>query len=260
MNKEKTTSQYTFQEVKPYNEKEGKTEQLVRMFDTIAMQYDKFNDLMSWGFAKLWRKRALSTLKRFRPKHILDVAAGTADMCIKAFRLLNPDKVTGIDISPKMLEIGKEKIEHAQLSDKIKLKVMDCAQLNFDDNSFDAVTIAFGVRNFEKLEESLHQIFRVLKPGGHLLILELNEPQKGWLMKGYQLYIKLFVHQTAKYLSSDQNAYRYLTSSMHAFPKGKEMIEILQNNGFELVEYKKFTFGVCSMYLMEKPTHSKIDG
>ena len=255
MEKEKRTNKYTFQEVKPYNEKEGKTEQLVRMFDTIAAQYDKFNDLMSWGFAKLWRKRALSSLKRFHPMQILDVAAGTADMCIKAFRYLNPEKVTGIDISLKMLEIGKEKIIHAGLSEKIELQVMDCSQLSFDNNSFDAVTIAFGVRNFEKLEESLHQIYRVLKPEGHLLILELNEPQKGWLMKGYRLYIKLFVHQTAKYLSSDQNAYRYLTSSMQAFPKGKEMIEILQNNGFKLVKYKKFTFGVCSMYLMEKPTN-----
>ncbi|MDS1031739.1 bifunctional demethylmenaquinone methyltransferase/2-methoxy-6-polyprenyl-1,4-benzoquinol methylase UbiE [Porphyromonadaceae sp. NP-X] len=255
MEKEKRTNKYTFQEVKPYNEKDGKTEQLVRMFDTIAAQYDKFNDLMSWGFAKLWRKRALSSLKRFHPMQILDVAAGTADMCIKAFRYLNPEKVTGIDISPKMLEIGKEKIIHAGLSEKIELQVMDCSQLSFDNNSFDAVTIAFGVRNFEKLEESLHQIYRVLKPEGHLLILELNEPQKGWLMKGYRLYIKLFVHQTAKYLSSDQNAYRYLTSSMQAFPKGKEMIEILQNNGFKLVKYKKFTFGVCSMYLMEKPTN-----
>jgi demethylmenaquinone methyltransferase/2-methoxy-6-polyprenyl-1,4-benzoquinol methylase len=255
MEKEKRTNKYTFQEVKPYNEKDGKTEQLVRMFDTIAAQYDKFIDLMSWGFAKLWRKRALSSLKGFHPMQILDVAAGTADMCIKAFRYLNPEKVTGIDISPKMLEIGKEKIIHAGLSEKIELQVMDCSQLSFDDNSFDAVTIAFGVRNFEKLEESLHQIYRVLKPEGHLLILELNEPQKGWLMKGYRLYIKLFVHQTAKYLSSDQNAYRYLTSSMQAFPKGKEMIEILQNNGFKLVKYKKFTFGVCSMYLMEKPTN-----
>jgi demethylmenaquinone methyltransferase/2-methoxy-6-polyprenyl-1,4-benzoquinol methylase len=154
MEKEKRTNKYTFQEVKPYNEKEGKTEQLVRMFDTIAAQYDKFNDLMSWGFAKLWRKRALSSLKRFHPMQILDVAAGTADMCIKAFRYLNPEKVTGIDISPKMLEIGKEKIIHAGLSEKIELQVMDCSQLSFDDNSFDAVTIAFGVRNFEKLEES----------------------------------------------------------------------------------------------------------
>ena len=124
--------------------------------------------------------------------------------------------------------------------------------MTFKDESFDAATIAFGIRNFEKLNESLTQIYRVLKPGGHLLILEMNEPQKGLILTGYQLYTKIFVRMTAKYLSSDKVAYDYLTASMHAFPNGKRLIEILQNNGFKVNIYRKFTFGVCSMYLVQK--------
>jgi len=138
------------------------------------------------------------------------------------------------------------------LSDKIELQVQDCCNLSFADGSYDAATIAFGIRNFEKLNESLAEIYRVLKPGGHLLILEMNEPQKGLLFKGYQLYTKIFVRLTAKYLSNDKVAYDYLTASMHAFPNGERLIGILTTNGFKLNIYRKFTFGVCSMYLVQK--------
>jgi demethylmenaquinone methyltransferase/2-methoxy-6-polyprenyl-1,4-benzoquinol methylase len=151
-----------------------------------------------------------------------------------------------------MLEMGRIKIATAKLSDSIDLQVQDCSTLTFKNESFDAATIAFGIRNFEKLNESLAQIYRVLKPGGHLLILEMNEPQKGLLFRGYQLYTKIFVRMTAKYLSSDKIAYDYLTASMHAFPNGERLIGILTSNGFKLTVYRKFTFGVCSMYLVEK--------
>ena len=250
MNKKK--ADVDFSKVKPYNQDEEKTAQLARMFNTISDKYDKFNDIMSWGMARIWRKKSLLTLKKYNPKQILDIAAGTADMCIKSYHYLNPDYVTGIDISDKMLEMGRIKVSNAKLSDKINLQVQDCSELKFADETFDAATIAFGIRNFEKLNKSLSQIHRVLKPGGHLLILEMNEPQKGLLFKGYQFYTKIFVRLTAKYLSSDKIAYDYLTASMHAFPSGERLIEILINNGFKVNLYRKFTFGVCSMYLVQK--------
>lgn len=250
MNKIKPDIDFT--KVKPYNQEEEKTAQLARMFNTISDKYDKFNDIMSWGMARVWRKHSLLALKKYNPKQILDIAAGTADMCIKSYRYLNPDHVTGVDISDKMLEMGRIKIANAKLSDKIDLQVQDCSTLTFKNETFDAATIAFGIRNFEKLNESLAQIYRVLRPGGHLLILEMNEPQKGLLFRGYQLYTKIFVRMTAKYLSSDKIAYDYLTASMHAFPNGERLIEILTSNGFKLNIHRKFTFGVCSMYLVEK--------
>jgi demethylmenaquinone methyltransferase/2-methoxy-6-polyprenyl-1,4-benzoquinol methylase len=202
--------------------------------------------------ARVWRKLSLLNLKPYNPKQILDIAAGTADMCIKSFQYLNPENVTGVDISEQMLEMGRVKVEKAKLSNKINLQVQDVSALTFADASFDAATIAFGIRNFEKLDESLQQIYRVLKPKGHLLILEMNEPQKGLLLKGYQLYTRIFVRLTSKLLSSDKVAYDYLQNSMHAFPNGIKLIEILTKNGFNLITYRKFTFGVCSMYLVEK--------
>jgi demethylmenaquinone methyltransferase / 2-methoxy-6-polyprenyl-1,4-benzoquinol methylase len=241
-----------FTKVKPYNQDEEKTAQLARMFNKISDKYDQFNDIMSWGMARVWRKHSLLTLKSYNPKRILDIAAGTADMCIKSYEYLNPEHVTGVDISDLMLEMGRVKVSKANLSDKIDLQVQDVSALTFADGSFDAATIAFGIRNFEKLNQSLQQIHRVLRPGGHLLILEMNEPEKGLLFKGYQLYTKVFVRLTAKYLSSDKVAYDYLQASMHAFPNGERLIGILSENGFKLNKYRKFTFGVCSMYLVQK--------
>lgn len=248
-NKTKVTD---FTKVKPYNQEEEKTAQLARMFNTISDKYDKFNDIMSWGMARVWRKQSLLSLKPFNPKRILDIAAGTADMCIKSYEYLKPEHVTGVDISAQMLEMGRIKVANANLNEKIDLQVQDVSSLTFADESFDAASIAFGIRNFEKLNESLQQIYRVLKPGGHLLILEMNEPEKGLLFKGYQLYTRVFVRLTAKYLSSDKVAYDYLQASMHAFPNGERLINILLENGFKLIKYSKFTFGVCSMYLVQK--------
>jgi len=219
----KIKNETDFTKVKPYNQDEEKTAQLARMFNIISDKYDKFNDIMSWGMARVWRRKSLLKLKQYNPKQILDIAAGTADMCIKSYKYLNPDHVTGVDISDKMLEMGRFKVEKANLSDKIDLEVQDVSSLKFENESFDAATIAFGIRNFEKLNESLQQIYRVLKPNGHLLILEMNEPQKGLLFKGYQLYTKIFVRLTAKYLSSDKVAYDYLQASMHAFPNGEKL-------------------------------------
>ncbi|MBP6611083.1 MAG: bifunctional demethylmenaquinone methyltransferase/2-methoxy-6-polyprenyl-1,4-benzoquinol methylase UbiE [Paludibacter sp.] len=245
------TNQYT--KVKPYNENEAKTKQLSRMFNTISAKYDAFNDIMTWGMARYWRKKALLSLKPYNPASILDIATGTGDICIKAFQYLSPTKALGVDISDKMMEVGRQKVEKAGLSNKISFEVQDCASLRYDDASFDAATISFGIRNFEKLNESLQQIFRVLKPGGHLLILEMNEPQKGFLLTAYKLYTRIFVSLTARFLSNDKKAYDYLQQSMHVFASGEVLVKILEDNGFKRKTYHKFTFGVCSMYLVEKP-------
>jgi len=246
----KTISDYTH--VKPYNQTEPKTSQLSRMFDTISPQYDKFNDIMSWGFARFWRKKSLKQLAQFQPKKILDVAAGTGDMSINAVKLIGAEEIIGIDISEKMLNIAFEKTKKAGLNTKIRYEIQDVSNLPYQSESFDAVTIAFGIRNFEKLKESLEEIHRVLKNKGELLIVEMNEPEKKWLYKGYQLYTKIFVKFTSKLLSPDKRAYDYLTASMNAFASGKNLIEVLNFCGFETILYKKFTFGVCSMYLMRK--------
>ncbi len=245
-----STNEYT--KVKPYNEHEAKTKQLSRMFNTISTKYDAFNDIMTWGMARYWRKKALQSLKPFDPKTILDIATGTGDICIKAFTYLRPESAIGVDISDKMMEIGKQKVEKEGLSGKISFEVQDCATLTFGDTSFDAATISFGIRNFERLDESLQQIHRVLKPKGHLLILEMNEPQKGLLLAAYKLYTRVFVGLTSRILSNDTKAYDYLQQSMHVFASGEKLIKILEDNGFKRIEYHKFTFGVCSMYLVEK--------
>lgn len=244
------TNRYTH--VKPYNQVESKTTQLSRMFDTISGQYDKFNDLMSFGLARVWRKKALLSLKPYDPKQILDIATGTGDFCIKAFEYLNPDFINGIDISNRMMEIAKMKAEKLGLSKKINFEVQDVSELKFEDQSFDAVTISFGIRNFEKLDEALSQIHRVLKTGGHLLILEMNEPRNKFSLQLYKVYTRIFVRMTTKYLSTDSRAYNYLTDSMHYFASGKELIQILNNHNFKTIRYKNFSFGVCSLYLVEK--------
>lgn len=244
------TSRYTH--VKPYNEKESKTTQLSRMFDTISSQYDKFNDLMSFGLARIWRKKALMSLQPYDPKQILDIATGTGDFCVKAFDYLNPEFINGIDISNKMMEVAEMKVKKLGLSNKTNFEEQDVSDLKFDDKSFDAVTISFGIRNFEKLDEGLAQIHRVLKTGGHLLILEMNEPHNKFLLHLYKVYTRIFVRMTTKYLSSDSRAYNYLTDSMHYFASGKELIQILHTHNFKTVQYKNFSFGVCSLYLVEK--------
>jgi len=244
------TKEYT--KVKPYNEHEAKTTQLSRMFNTISAKYDAFNDIMTWGMARYWRKKALLSLKPFNPKTILDIATGTGDICIKAFEYLEPELAYGVDISDQMMEVGKQKVEKAGLTGKITFEVQDCATLTFANATFDAATISFGIRNFEKLDESLKQIYRVLKTNGHLMILEMNEPQKGLLLAAYKLYTRVFVSLTSRILSNDSKAYDYLQQSMHVFASGEKLIKILENNGFKLVKYHKFTFGVCSMYLVQK--------
>lgn len=239
-------------DVKPYNKDEDKTRQLNRMFNTISSKYDKFNDIMSMGLARRWRKKAILELGKFPHAKILDIAAGTADISIKAFEHIEPKHVIGIDIAEKMLEIGRQKVNDAGLSGKVTLKVEDVSQMSFADSTFDAAITSFGIRNFDKLEQSMQEIHRVLKPKGKFVILEMNEPKTPVIKQGYLLYTNTLIPFAVKTFSNDPKAYRYLTDSMEAFPQGKELIEILKRNGFKSIKYKTFFLGVCSLYVLEK--------
>ncbi len=240
------------EEVKPYNQEEDKTQQLKRMFNGISKKYDLFNDIMTFGMARRWRHKALKEVGKYPHSHILDIATGTADIAIKAFKMLNPEHITGIDISENMLEVGREKIAKELLSDKITLKREDVSQMSFEDEVFDVAITSFGIRNFDKLEKSIQEIYRTLKPKGKFVILEMSEPQTPIIKQGYLLFVKTLIPFAVRTFSNDAKAYNYLTDSMKAFPQGKDFLHILQRNGFEKMRYKKLFLGVCSLYVVEK--------
>jgi demethylmenaquinone methyltransferase/2-methoxy-6-polyprenyl-1,4-benzoquinol methylase len=218
------------------------------MFDAIAEKYDPMNRLMSLGNDRSWRKKAILSLKESNPKKILDVATGTGDFAIAAYNLLSPEKITGIDISEGMLRIGQQKIEKLGLTDRITFQAGDSTRLDFEAQSFDAVTVAFGVRNFESLSKGLCEICRVLKTGGVAVILELSQPENAFWKFGYKLDTKLAIPVLARFISKDVRAYNYLPQSIEAFPQGKKMKELLLECGFSKVEVRTFTLGSCSFY------------
>ncbi|MDR1884162.1 MAG: bifunctional demethylmenaquinone methyltransferase/2-methoxy-6-polyprenyl-1,4-benzoquinol methylase UbiE [Prevotella sp.] len=230
----------------------NKGSRIERMFDSIAGNYDTLNHTLSMGIDKGWRKKGLSTLKKLNPKSILDVATGTGDLAIQACGVLNPDSILGIDISEGMMEIARQKALKAGLSDVITFERQDCMALELEDNSFDAVTVAYGVRNFEDLNKGLKEIFRVLKPEGQLMILELTTPQHFPMKQGYRIYSKLIIPSIGRLVSKDKTAYSYLPRSIEAFIQGKQMTNALLANGFRDASYKTYTFGLCTMYLASK--------
>ena len=239
---------YQVEKVLPYKKQEAsKREQVKEMFNAISGHYDAMNRTMTMGIDVTWRRRAINSLKRIKPKLILDVATGTGDFAIESFKILQPKKVVGIDISEKMLEIGRLKVSKQGLSKNIQLLQGDCMQLKYEDNSFDAITVAFGIRNFEDLEQGITEMCRVLKSGGNLLIVEASEPFT--IFKPfYYFYTKVVMPILALIFRQDVKAYKYLPNSIHVFPKGKKMIAILQSCGFSEVKFRTFTFGVCSFY------------
>jgi demethylmenaquinone methyltransferase/2-methoxy-6-polyprenyl-1,4-benzoquinol methylase len=239
---------YKCEKVLPYDSPKGKKEQVEQMFDAIAEKYDPMNRLMSLGNDRSWRKKAILSLKESNPRKILDVATGTGDFAIAAYNLLSPEKIIGIDISEGMLRIGQQKIEKLGIADRITFQAGDSTGLDFDAQSFDAVTVAFGVRNFESLSKGLCEICRVLKAGGVAVILELSQPQNAFFKFGYKLYTKLAIPVLARVVSKDVRAYNYLPQSIEAFPQGKKMKELLLECGFSQVEVKTFTLGSCSFY------------
>lgn len=218
------------------------------MFDDIASRYDFLNHFMSMGIDVTWRKKALNLLKPLKPATILDVATGTGDLAIMAQRRLHPEKVTGIDISEGMLAIGREKVAKAGLSDKITLQQGDSETISFPDATFDAITAAFGVRNFENLEKGLSEMCRVLKPGGKAVILEFSNPTKTPVKQLYNFYFRYITPWIGKWIARNKAAYCYLPNSVKAFPQSQAMCDILHKVGFQAVTCKTLTFGICSIY------------
>jgi demethylmenaquinone methyltransferase/2-methoxy-6-polyprenyl-1,4-benzoquinol methylase len=209
------------EEVKPYNEQGGKKEQVSEMFDNIAKNYDFLNRFLSFRFDVLWRKKAIKLLKGDNPKIILDVATGTADVALETYKQLNPEKIIGVDISNEMLAVGRTKIAKKELSDIITLENGDSENLRFESNTFDAITVAFGVRNFENLEKGLGEMQRVLKKGGKLVVIEFSQPTIFPFKQLYNFFFKYILPTIGKLISKDPKAYKYLYESVQAFPDGK---------------------------------------
>ena len=238
--------------VVPYKDQEdGKKKQVAQMFNSIAGKYDFLNHFLSAGIDIIWRKKAISLLAKSKPKTILDIATGTGDFALEALKL-NPDKITGVDISEGMLEVGRQKIAKRGLTQKIELKLGDSESLEFADNSFDAVMAAFGVRNFENLPKGLAEMYRVLKPGGTLMILEFSKPQSFPFKQGYNFYFKHILPVFGKLISKDQSAYTYLPESVQAFPDGQDFLSILKQTGFNDTKWHSLTFGISSIYMGKK--------
>jgi demethylmenaquinone methyltransferase/2-methoxy-6-polyprenyl-1,4-benzoquinol methylase len=230
----------------------SKKEQVADMFNNIAYRYDFLNRFLSAGIDIWWRKKAIGQLKKLNPKKILDVATGTADVAIMTTGILHPEKITGIDISDGMLEIGRTKIKKKGLENTIELLNGDSETIKFDDNTFDAVTVAFGVRNFQNLEKGLREIKRVLKPGGKLVVLEFSQPKTTGVTQLYNVYMKLVAPNVGKLFSKNRNAYKYLDESIKKFPEGKNFTLILDNLGYTNTYCKPLSLGICSIYCGEK--------
>ncbi|MEH6681858.1 MAG: bifunctional demethylmenaquinone methyltransferase/2-methoxy-6-polyprenyl-1,4-benzoquinol methylase UbiE [Sediminicola sp.] len=238
--------------VTPYKNSElGKKEQVTQMFDTISGNYDGLNRVISFGADITWRKRVVAILKEKKPESILDIATGTGDLAINLMDT-GATKIVGLDISPGMLEVGKRKVQEKKLSGTIEMVVGDSEQLPFADESFDAVTVAFGVRNFENLETGLVEIYRVLKKGGTFVVLETAIPTKVPFKQGYLLYTKFVLPAIGKLFSKDRSAYAYLSESAANFPHGRDFNNILEKIGFIAVGNRPQTFGVASIYVATK--------
>lgn len=242
---------YEQESIKPYNSGE-KGKQVEEMFNNIAPTYDTLNHRLSWDIDKGWRKKAIAQLQPFSPRHILDIATGTGDFAILAARMLTPEKLIGADISEGMMDIGRQKVKRARLEQIISFEKEDCLQLSYPENSFDAVTAAFGIRNFPDLDRGLKEIFRVLKPGGHLSIVELTSPVAFPMKQLFKVYSHTVLPIYGRLISRDDSAYRYLTATIEAFPQGEQMVGILKKAGFSEARFERLTFGICTMYLATK--------
>jgi demethylmenaquinone methyltransferase/2-methoxy-6-polyprenyl-1,4-benzoquinol methylase len=238
----------------PFKDSEkGKKEQVADMFNRIAGNYDKMNRVLSARTDIGWRKKAVRMLQKDKPQWILDVATGTADMAILAERLLKPAKITGIDISDEMLELGKKKIEKEGLVGKIQLQHGDSETINYSENTFDAVMVAFGVRNFENLENGLAEMLRVLKPGGRLVVLEFSKPRRKAVKSLYNLYMRIVAPRVARWFNQNKEAYEYLNESANAFPDRHLFADILNKVGYSDTGFKPLSLGICCIYTGRKP-------
>lgn len=240
------------EEINPYDDRREKGKQVKDMFDSIAPAYDFMNRAMTLGIDRRWRSIAIGMLAEGNHDDILDIATGTADLAILMAHRLDPVTVTGIDLSEQMLAKGRRKVEDEDLSDTVKLVQGDCLQLPFPDESFDLVTCAFGVRNFENLLAGYREMYRVLRKGGRVCILELSTPTSGLVRPFYNIYTRHIIPTLGRAVSSDTRAYSYLPESIAAVPQGAEMTGLMERAGFKGCTFRPLTFGVCTIYTGEK--------
>lgn len=238
--------------VKPYSSSESKKHQVAKMFDNIAPKYDFLNHFLSLGIDISWRKKTIRSIANYHPNIILDVATGTADLAIEAANTIKPEQIIGVDIAAEMLEIGRKKISKRNLDDVISLESGDSENLRFDSAIFDAVTVAFGVRNFENLNAGITEMHRVLKQGGVLAILEFSTPTLFPFKQLYNIYFRNILPLIGRITSKDTRAYSYLYESVQAFPDKTRFEAILKSIGFQKVKSKSLTLGICTLYLAEK--------
>ena len=247
------TVDYKAEKITPYNDTESKTGQVRQMFDSIAPAYDFMNRAMTMGIDKWWRRKAVKMVGKYNPAQILDVATGTGDFAIQMYKTLQPSNgIVGIDLSRQMLDVAVAKVGKAGMAGHFDFKEGDCMALDFADGTFDAVTVAFGVRNFEHLDKCLSEMCRVLRPGGHLVILELSTPERFPMKQLFSLYSKVAMPVIGRSISHDNSAYTYLPQSIQAFPQGEVMSESIRRAGFSKVSFKRLTFGVCTLYMATK--------
>lgn len=239
-------------EVKPYNTDLNKKAEVEQMFDNIAGKYDLLNGILSVGIDKIWRRKMIRLLGRYKPATILDVASGTGDVALEAARTLDPKHITGTDLSEKMLDIGRDKIKALGLQDLISMVKGDAENLPFEDNSFDAVTVAFGIRNFENLDLGLREMNRVLKAGGHAAILEFSKPKSLIFGSLYKFYFKQILPRIGRLTSGDFRAYSYLYESVQQFPDGEAFKQHLKSAGYSAVEEFRLLGGICTIYFGQK--------
>lgn len=246
-------TQFPHDNIKPFQGVGEKKQQVSEMFDEIASRYDFMNRFLSVGIDVSWRIKAIRQFKKENPQHILDVATGTADMAIRACKMLPLQNVTGIDISENMLNYGRQKIAKEGLDQKIELLNGDSEQIRFADNTFDGVMVAFGVRNFQNLEKGLSEILRVMKPGAKLVVLEFSQPRIPGVRSLYNLYMGVVAPQMAKLFRQNKKAYQYLNESAKAFPDRGRFVTILNNLGYTDTSFKPLSLGICCIYTGKKP-------
>lgn len=242
---------YKQESVTPYGEG-SKQEQIRRMFDKIAPSYDRLNHALSLGIDRRWRRTAVDALGIHQPQQILDIATGTGDFALLLAKRIKPQHIVGADISEGMMAVGREKVKEEGLQNVISFQYENCMQLSFPDGSFDAVTSSYGVRNFQNLDKGLQEMQRVLRPGGHLLIVELTPPPSFPMKQLFWLYAHVVMPLLGRLISHDDSAYTYLPASMEAFPQPEQMEGILRKAGFTEVQWRRFTFGISTMYLATK--------
>ena len=243
---------YGQEKIKPYSSDGEKTGQVEAMFNNIAPAYDTLNHRLSWNIDKGWRRKAIKALLPYRPQTMLDIATGTGDFAIMAAKMLRPKQLIGVDIAEEMMAVARQQVETEHLGNNISFKRDDCMDLSFDDNTFDAVTAAFGIRNFSDLDKGLSEMCRVLKTGGKLSIVELTTPVTFPMKQLFKIYSHTFLPIYGRIISKDQSAYKYLTATIEAFPQGEQMTEILKKAGFREATFKRLTSGICTMYLATK--------